>query len=127
MDCLLCCRYTRFTMQFITPATLFVSLLCIVTSAPNKKPSTKGDICLNKCDSRNFQCSSDCKFPISKNRRLLFDCVRGCKTTQNACVLECADEGAFEQPFAQLSKLQFPLRELHLAGEIDLEALFPFL
>lgn len=83
-------------MQFITPATLFVSLLCIVTSAPNKKPSTKGDICLNKCDSRNFQCSSDCKFPISKNRRLLFDCVRGCKTTQNACVLECADEGGTE-------------------------------
>lgn len=84
-------------MQLISPTSIFVTtILCIVSSAPSKKPASKGDICLNKCDSRNFQCSNDCKFPISKNRQLLFDCVRGCKTTQQACVLECADEGGTE-------------------------------
>lgn len=87
----------QITMQLISPTSIFVTtILCIVTSAPSKKPASKGDICLNKCDSRNFQCSNECKLPISKNRQLLFDCVRGCKTTQKACVLECADEGGTE-------------------------------
>ncbi|XP_052711487.1 uncharacterized protein LOC128185855 [Crassostrea angulata] len=115
-------------MQLISPTSVFVTtILCIVSSAPSKKPASKGDICLNKCDSTNFQCSNDCKFPISKNRKLLFDCVRDCKMIKQACVLECADEGAFEEPLLQQHDFQFPIHYLQLAGEVDLEAMFPFL
>lgn len=72
---------------------IFTILLCGVSAAPKKKVVPKGDICLDKCDSRKLLCYNDCKFPIAKNRTILFNCFRRCKRNHKRCTLECVDEG----------------------------------